>query len=118
MLLSAKLNQLRFDGEPHNPSGFVLAVGVVNAGDELTKRQGLLPAIGPHGLQAYVGSRPSRYGVFTPCGVFVDSTPAPGFGLEDRQRDAGPGRGIIRARNQWRTVTFSNSGAGPPARGD
>ena len=35
-LLSAKLNQVRLDGEPHNPSGLALAVGVVNARDELT----------------------------------------------------------------------------------
>ena len=47
-LWSAKLNQVRLDGEPHNPSGLVFAVGVVNARDELTKRQRLLLVIDLH----------------------------------------------------------------------
>jgi len=50
-LLSAKLNQVRLDGEPRDPSGLVFAVGVVNARDELTKLQWLLLVIDHHGMR-------------------------------------------------------------------
>jgi hypothetical protein len=50
-LLSAKLNQVRLDGEPRDPSGLVFAVGVVNARNELTKRQRLLFMIDLHGMR-------------------------------------------------------------------
>lgn len=32
-LLSAKLNQVRFDGEPHNPGGFAFAADAITAFD-------------------------------------------------------------------------------------
>jgi hypothetical protein len=48
-LFSAKLNQVRLDGEPHNSFGFLSAASVVNGHDELTQRQDFLPAIGFHG---------------------------------------------------------------------
>jgi hypothetical protein len=46
--LSAKLNQVRLDGKPHNPAGFTFAASIINARDEFTKRHGSLPAIGFH----------------------------------------------------------------------
>jgi hypothetical protein len=49
-LRAAKFNQVRLEGEPHNRTGLVFAVGVVNARDELTKRQHLLLVIDLHGL--------------------------------------------------------------------
>ena len=57
-LLSAKLNQVRLDGEPHNPSGLVFAVSVVNTRDELTQRQRLLLVIDLHGLN--IGQETAR----------------------------------------------------------
>jgi hypothetical protein len=48
VIASSKLNQVRINGEPHNPFGLVFAAGVVNARDELTKRQCLLLLIGFH----------------------------------------------------------------------
>jgi hypothetical protein len=45
-LWPSKLNQTRVDGEPHNSSGPVFAPSVMHSGDEPTKRQGFLPAIG------------------------------------------------------------------------
>jgi hypothetical protein len=64
-LLSTKLNEARLDGEPHNPPGLLSAAGVVNARNELPKRQGFLPAIGFHGRNIGRETAP-RYGVFTP----------------------------------------------------
>ena len=67
-LLSSKLNQVRLDGEPHNPSGLVFAMGVVNTRDELTKRQRLLLMIDLHGMN--IGKKPhGRYGVFPSYGI-------------------------------------------------
>jgi hypothetical protein len=43
--------RMRIDSEPHNPLGFLSAIGVVNAHDELTKRQVSLPVIGFHDLK-------------------------------------------------------------------
>lgn len=60
--LSAKLNQVRLDGEPHNPAGFPFAADVVNARDELTKRQGALSAIGLHGPKCKPGNRAGAMG--------------------------------------------------------
>lgn len=78
-LLSAKLKQVRLDGspreiggadpagqaaeviprgEPHNPSGLVFAVGVVNARDELTQRQRLPLVIDLHGMN--IGQETAR----------------------------------------------------------
>ncbi len=48
--LSSKLNQVRLEGEPHNPAGLVFVVGVVNARDELAQRQRLLLVIGLHDM--------------------------------------------------------------------
>jgi hypothetical protein len=62
-LLAAKLNQVRLDGEPHNPSGLVFAVGVVNARDELTKRQWLLLVIDLHGVNIGQETARARWGV-------------------------------------------------------
>jgi hypothetical protein len=44
-LLSAKLNQVRLDGDLNNLAGFAVAADVVNAGDEFTKRPGYLRGI-------------------------------------------------------------------------
>jgi hypothetical protein len=57
-LRAAKFNQVRLEGEPHNPSGLVFAVGVVNARDELTQRQRLLLVIDLHGLN--IGQETAR----------------------------------------------------------
>jgi hypothetical protein len=57
-LRAAKFNQVRLDGEPHNPSGLVFAVGVVNARDELTRRQRLLLVIDLHGMN--IGQETAR----------------------------------------------------------
>ena len=65
-LLSAKLNQVRLDGEPHNPSGLVFAVGVVNARDELTKRQRLLLVIDLHGMNIGQETARAPWGVSLP----------------------------------------------------
>ena len=46
------------DGEPHNPSGFVFVVSVVNARDELTQRQRLLLVIDLHDLN--IGQETAR----------------------------------------------------------
>jgi hypothetical protein len=49
-LLAAKLNQVRLDDEPHNPPGLVFAVSVVNACDQLAKRQRLLLMVDFHDM--------------------------------------------------------------------
>jgi hypothetical protein len=41
-VLSAKLDQVRLDGAPHNSPGFALAATVINARDEFTECQGFL----------------------------------------------------------------------------
>jgi len=53
--MSSKLNQVRIDGEPHNPFGLLFAVGGVNDRDQITKRQctkrqWLLLLIDHHGM--------------------------------------------------------------------
>jgi hypothetical protein len=65
-LLSAKLNQVRLDGEPYNPSGLVFAMNVVNARDELTKRQRLLLVIDLHGLNIGQETARAPWGVSLP----------------------------------------------------
>jgi len=57
-LRAAKFNQMRLDGEPHNPSGPVFVGGGVNARDELTQRQRLLLVIDLHGLN--IGQETAR----------------------------------------------------------
>ena len=57
-LRAAKFNQMCLDGEPHNPSGLVFAVGVVNVCDELPQRQRLLLVIDLHGLN--IGQETAR----------------------------------------------------------
>ena len=44
-LLSAKLNQVRLDGDLHNPARFAFTADVVNGCDEFTKRPGYLRGI-------------------------------------------------------------------------
>lgn len=78
-LLSAKLNQMRPDGEPHNSGGFAFAADFVNARDELAKRQGFLPAIRFHAPKCKSGNRAGAMGCSPhirpgeskcfPCGV-------------------------------------------------
>ena len=50
MLWSAKLNQMRLEGEPHNPACLVFAVSVVNARDKPAQRQHFLLVIGLHDM--------------------------------------------------------------------
>jgi hypothetical protein len=50
-LLSAKFNQVRFNGEPHNTSGFAFAAAVIDACDEFAESHGFFPAIIFHGLE-------------------------------------------------------------------
>jgi hypothetical protein len=50
-LLSAKFNQVRLDGEPHNSTGFAFAAAVIDARDEFTERQGFFLAIAFHVLK-------------------------------------------------------------------
>jgi hypothetical protein len=66
---SLKLNQLRLDGEPHNPSGLMFATGVVNACDELPKRQGFLPALGFHGANIDRETARALWGVYPIMGL-------------------------------------------------
>lgn len=46
-----KLNQVRLDGEPHKPSGFLFAAEIVSVGDKLTKPQDFLAAIFLHHVE-------------------------------------------------------------------
>jgi hypothetical protein len=62
-LWSWKLDKVCVDGEPHNPFGPAFAPGVVRRDNELTKRQGFLPAIGLHGLKYRPGSQGALWGV-------------------------------------------------------
>jgi len=102
-LLSAKLNQVRLDGEPHNPSGLVFAVGVVNTHDELTKRQRLLLVIDLHGIR--IGRKPhGRYGVFHSYGISANPT------FSARGRDAGCGLNLERERKKPIRRTGLNNG--------
>jgi hypothetical protein len=61
-LLSVKLNPMRLDGEPHNPSGLRFAPDIVNTRDEFTKRQGPLPAILLHALKCKPGNHADAMG--------------------------------------------------------
>jgi hypothetical protein len=49
-LLAANPDQVRLDGGPHNSSGLVFTLGVVNARDEPAKRQRLLLVIDFYGM--------------------------------------------------------------------
>jgi hypothetical protein len=69
---SLKLDQLCVDGEPHNSSGPTLAPSVVRRGDEPTKGQGFLPAIGLHNLKILGWQPGGRYGVFNPSVIVVN----------------------------------------------
>jgi hypothetical protein len=55
-LWSAKLDQARFDGEPHNPTGSALAPSVKDERDQFPERQWFLLAIGFHGLNSKPGN--------------------------------------------------------------
>ena len=50
-LLSSKLDHVCVDGEPYKSTGPAFTPSVVRSGDELAKRQGLLPAIRFHRLK-------------------------------------------------------------------
>jgi hypothetical protein len=65
-MLSAKLNPVRLDSEPHNPAGLAFSADVVNARDEFTERQGFLPAIGFHGLRIIRKTARAPWGVTLP----------------------------------------------------
>ena len=65
-LRAAKFNQVCLEGEPHNPSGLVFVVGVVNARDELTQRQRLLLVIDLHGLNIGQETARALWGVSPP----------------------------------------------------
>jgi hypothetical protein len=62
-IVSSKLNQVRIDGEPHNPFGLLFAVGGVNGRDEITKRQRLLLVIDLHGMRIG-GNRAGAVGLY------------------------------------------------------
>ncbi|HEY5232918.1 MAG TPA: hypothetical protein VIK35_05240 [Verrucomicrobiae bacterium] len=68
MLLSAKLNQARLDGEPHKPSGCAFTAAGVNMRDEFAERQVSLPAITFHGLKYKAENRATDMGYFTHSG--------------------------------------------------
>jgi len=53
--LSPKLNQMCIDGQPHKSTGPAFIPEIVRSGDELAKRQGLLPAIDFHILKYSLG---------------------------------------------------------------
>jgi len=102
-IVASKLNQARLDGEPHNPSGLVFAVGVVNTHDELTKRQRLLLVIDLHGIR--IGRKPhGRYGVFHSYGISANPT------FSARGRDAGCGLNLERERKKPIRRTGLNNG--------
>jgi hypothetical protein len=50
-VLSAKLDQLRLDGDLHNFAGFAAAADIINAGDEFTKRPGSFRGIIFHNVK-------------------------------------------------------------------
>jgi hypothetical protein len=66
-VLSAKLNPVRLDGEPHNPFGLLSAAGVVNARDKLTKRQYLLLMVGFHGIRIGRATAYPLWGIYPMC---------------------------------------------------
>jgi hypothetical protein len=95
-LLSAKLNPVRLDGEPHHPSGFAFAANVVGARDEITERHGFLPAISFHGSKYRPERLPDAMGC-SPHGRFSWIQPRHKLsGLAERQRDTGLEIGIRR----------------------
>jgi hypothetical protein len=49
LVMMAKLDQVRLESEPHNPSSLAFAADVVNALYEFTKSQLSFPAMGFHG---------------------------------------------------------------------
>jgi len=49
-LWSAKLNQVRLDGEPHDSFALAPAAAVIDARDEFAECQGFFPALILHGL--------------------------------------------------------------------
>ena len=56
-MLSAKLNQVRFDGEPHNPRGPAFTAAVIDARDEFTECHEFFFVITFHGLECKSGLR-------------------------------------------------------------
>lgn len=91
-LLSAKLNPVRLDGEPHNPFGLLSAAGVVHPRDELTKRQGLPLLIGFHDTRLGQATARALWGV-CPIWGFCESDVL-GARLRRRLRaEPGAGRG-------------------------
>jgi hypothetical protein len=72
--VSSKLNQVRIDGEPHNPFGFLSAAGGVNGRDQITKRQWLLLVIDLHGMKIGRETARALWGVYPIARV---TTPMP-----------------------------------------
>ena len=62
--VAPKLNELRIDGQPHNPEGTSFAPNVVNAHDELTKRQRPLLRKSFHGVMISRELVPALWGVY------------------------------------------------------
>src|SRR5580692_9029166 len=58
----AKLDQVRLEGEPHNPSGLAFAADVINALYEFTKSQLSFPAMGFHSLKYNPGESGTAMG--------------------------------------------------------
>jgi hypothetical protein len=84
-LMSAKLNQVRLDGEPHKPSGFLFAPEIVNVRDKFTKPQDFLAAACFHEQESKPENRAAAIGCSPDAMFFVDSAPEKVFGLEERQ---------------------------------
>ena len=61
-MLATKLHPACLDGEPQNSSGLALTVGVASGRNELTERQGFLPAIGFHVLKYELVNRTGAKG--------------------------------------------------------
>ena len=135
-IVASKLNQARLDGEPHNPSGLVFAVGVVNARDELTKRQGLLLVIDLHGMNIGQETARALWGVyliwdFRESDVLCarlgrrlraepgarEKTPIRRTALNDGQLDAEQWSGIIIAVNHRLMAGFASLAATRSVRG-
>jgi len=63
-VLSAKLDQLRLDGNLHNPAGCAFAVNVINTCDEFAKRSGSLAGSCLHKLKLKEEARLMTWGIY------------------------------------------------------
>jgi len=62
--VAPKLNKVRFDGQPHNPKGTSFAPSVVDACDELTKRERPLLQKSFHGVMIGREIVPALWGIY------------------------------------------------------